>query len=144
MLENRLATFDDLDAVNELFTAHSEYVGFVMKVQLEESIAKKSLMVCVDTDKDEVVGAMNFNATKKGYVTLYEMATKYHGRGIGGKVMEFFLGAKTDLKLKVTEDNLNAKSFFENLGFDHVATEPGRKRRLYVMYYKTPAQKRLV
>lgn len=143
MLRNRLATLEDVEAVNEIFTAHSKYLGFVMKVVLEEAAERGRLLVCEDTEKNEIVGAVNFGVTKKGYITIYEIASKYERRGIGKKMLEYFFNTKMDIKLKVTEDNLGAIEFYTRNGFKRIAIEEGKRRKLYVMYYKSPRQKRL-
>lgn len=142
-LNIRFATQDDVEAVDKIFTAQQKFLGFVMRKQLEESAANKRLLICEDKETGEVVGAVNFGVTQKGYITIYEIASLYEGRGIGRLLIDHLKRSKLDIKLKVTEDNLGAIAFYEKNGFELVSTEPGKKRRLHVMYYKTPKQKRL-
>jgi len=140
-MDIRLAIPEDLDGIDDVFSENKEFVGFVMRVSIEEAIYKKRVSVAEMDNK--IVGAVNFAPTKKGYITIYEIAATVKGKGVGKSLILSLLNYGMDIKLKVTEDNESGKAFYEKVGFKHIGTERGKKRRLFVMYYKNKKQKRL-
>lgn len=135
--------FEDVDAVDDLFAANNDFLGFVMRVSLEEAVQKKQLLVCEDILLEEVLGAVHFRMTKRGYITIYEIAAKHKGLRIGDILIGELKKYKMDIKLKVTEDNEGAIKFYKRNGFEQQAIEQGKKRNLIVMYYTSPRQRRL-
>lgn len=138
----RKATLDDIDRVQKVFAKNQKFVGFVMKASLEEAVLRDCLLV-YENEVGDIVGAVNFRPTKRGYLTIYEIATIEHGRGAGKALIEALKRFRMNIRLKVTEDNENAHKFYEKVGFKLIGTEAGRKRPLRVYLWDSGAQKKL-
>lgn len=141
----RYANMEDVDAIDKVFghKNNRDYLGFVMKLMIKDSIEKESLVVYENED-NEITGAVRFNPSKVlGYLTLNEIATIQHGEGIGQQLVDALLVYNMDIRLKVTADNENAIKFYEKYGFYLAAKEKGRKRELLVYIYKNSKQRKL-
>lgn len=125
----RLAEEKDLDRIKQIANQNREFIGFVMKVALKESIEKKSLFVYEKENK--VLGFVHFHKRLDGWNTLHEIVIdkNYQKLGIG---KELYNCIPTPIRLKVTEDNIYAIKFYELNGMKQVRTEEGKKRKLIV------------
>jgi N-acetylglutamate synthase-like GNAT family acetyltransferase len=125
----RLATENDLARIKQICNQNREFIGFVMKVALKESIEKKSLLV-YEKD-DQVVGFAHFHKRLDGWNTLHELVVdkNYQGQGIG---KELYVCIPLPMRLKTTVDNMYAQKFYELNGMQKVRTEQGKKRELIV------------
>lgn len=125
----RLAKEDDLDRIKQIANQNREFIGFVMKVVLKESIKNNSLFVY---EKDNnIVGFVHFYKRLDGWNTLHELVVdkNYQKCGIG---KELYLSVPLPIRLKTTIDNINAIKFYENLGMKKIKIEEGKKRKLVV------------
>jgi ribosomal protein S18 acetylase RimI-like enzyme len=125
----RLANEDDLDRIKQIANQNREFIGFVMKVALKESIKKNSLLVF--EKENQIIGFVHFHKRLDGWNTLHELAVdkNYHKQGVG---KELFSCVPLPIRLKTTEDNDNARKFYELNGMTPVKKEQGKKRKLIV------------
>lgn len=125
----RLAKEEDLNRIKQIANQNREFIGFVMKVALKESILKNSLLVYEIDNK--VVGFAHFHKRKDGWNTLHELVVdkNYQKQGIG---KELYLCIPNPIRLKTTVDNINAIKFYELNGMKQVRVEVGKKRELIV------------
>lgn len=131
----RLAQHGEAKAVQEVFKKHAKMVGFVMEAQIEERIRQGDCLVAVD-DNGTIIAAVNFHKTRKGYTTIYEIASNVAGGG--SALVREMQSWKVDIKLKTTADNVVGIHFYRKMGFKHIVTEPGKKRELLVFYWVSP------
>ena len=134
----RLADERDIPNVVNIARQNKNFIGFVMNVTLVESIKKKSLYVYEENNK--IVGFVHFHKRLDGWTTLHEIAVDKdnHSKGIGTKMMSVL---EEPIRLKTTQDNVHAVSFYEKQGFAHSRTEPGKKRELLVFEKISPELK---
>jgi ribosomal protein S18 acetylase RimI-like enzyme len=125
----RLANENDLDRIKQIANQNREFIGFVMKVALKESIKNHSLLVYEKDNK--IVGFVHFYKRLDVWNTLHELAVdkNYQNNGIG---KELFSCVPIPVRLKTTVDNINAIKFYELNGMTQVRTELGKKRELIV------------
>lgn len=134
----RLATEHDLTDIKRIANQNREFIGFVMKVALMESIQKKSLLVFEDLSG--VVGFVHYHPRKDGWHTVHELAVSknLHSKGVG---QQLFDSVPLPIRLKTTEDNLKALRFYAKNGMTIVGIENGKKRKLTVLEKHTGAIK---
>ena len=126
----RLAQISDIDAVSKLASKNNKFLGFVMKVSLQEAIQRKELIVY---DNGEILGFCNFHFNKTGYITIYEICTDQNARGKGiGKALFQYCQKRAPIQLKVTIDNTDAHKFYDKMGGFIARKEQGKKRELLV------------
>ncbi len=126
----RLASIDDLKVIKKIANQNRNFIGFVMNVSLIESIQKKSLFVFENTHG--VVGFVHYHPRKDGWNTLHEIAVmkEFHSNGIGQSLFEL---VPLPIRLKTTEDNYVALSFYNKNKMSIIRTELGKKRKLIVL-----------
>ena len=125
----RLAKDEDLDRIKQIANQNREYIGFVMKVALRESIKKKSLFVYEKENK--ILGFVHFHKRLDGWTTLHELVVDKNYQKIGiGK--ELYNCVSLPIRLKTTEDNQNAINFYKKNGMKEVKIEEGKLRKLII------------
>lgn len=125
----RYATIEDIPQVQIIARQYRDELGFVTRPGLQQSAARKSLLVAIDNC--EVVGFVDYWPRRDGWSTVYHLAvTKTHtGRGVGRQLL---YAVPAPIRLKCTQDNEVANHFYSNAGMALVRTEPGKKRPLNV------------
>lgn len=124
----RKANIDDYKEIKRISNQHREYLPFVMRVSIEESIKNNGVFVaCLE---ESVVGFIHFHKRKDGITTLHEIGVErgFENKGIGKKLVSIINGP---IRLKVTQDN-PANEFYRKLGFKFIETISGKKRDLNV------------
>lgn len=126
----RLASEHDLTDIKRIANQNREFIGFVMKVALMEAIQKKSLLVF--DNSTGVVGFVHYHPRKDGWHTVHELAVSksIQCQGIG---QQLFDSVPLPIRLKTTEDNVNALKFYAKNGMNIVGIENGKKRKLTVL-----------
>ena len=126
----RLASEQDLKDIKRIANQNREFIGFVMKVALMEAIQKKSLFVFEDVSG--VVGFVHYHPRKDGWHTIHELAVskQLQAKGVG---QQLFNTVPLPIRLKTTEDNVNALKFYAKNGMNIVGVENGKKRKLTVL-----------
>lgn len=122
----RNATNDDYSEIKRISNQHRNYLPFVMRVAIEESITRNEVVVAEDYGK--VIGFIHFHKRKDGITTIHEVGVdkEYLNRGIGRKLI---LQLKKPIQLKVTKDN-PANDFYKKIGFEFKKSIKGKKRDL--------------
>lgn len=133
-----MANYGEGKAVQEVFKAHAKMVGFVMTAQIDERIRNQECLV-VEDDLGNIVAAVNFHKTLRGYTTIYEIASNM--KGSGSLLITEMQSWKGDIKLKTTEDNTAGIHFYRKHNFKHITTELGKKRKLLVFYWEPKKRK---
>lgn len=125
----RLAKEEDIPFVSKIARQNREFIGFVMNVALTEAIKKESLYVY--EKEDSIIGFVHYHKRLDGWSTLHEIAVakEYHGKGIGKELLNI---PPEPVRLKTTEDNINAIAMYEKYGFELKRKEQGKKRELLV------------
>lgn len=126
----RLATFEDLSAIKKIANQNRQFIGFIMKISLIESISNKTLFVF---EENKIIsGFVNYYSRKDGWNTLHEIAIlkEFQNKGIGQKLFNI---VPLPIRLKTTADNVNALSFYSKNHMKIIRTEIGRKRELIVL-----------
>lgn len=111
-------------------------VGFVTRGNVLKKQEAGELVVALIGGT--VVGCICYHLRRDRVATIYEIAVSREGAGAGvGSAMVTWLtrelvGRARAIKLKCTADNDRANEFYARVGFQRVATEPGRRRALVV------------
>jgi N-acetylglutamate synthase-like GNAT family acetyltransferase len=136
-VEIRHAVTDEIGVIKRLFDEHKRELGFVVKAALENSIARRELLVAV-SEVDEVIGAVHYRHCKDGQTTLYSIVvdSAYRSRTIGRALLhalkhEASNKGQKSIQLKCPAE-LEANKFYEAERFLLVTVEPGRRRPLNV------------
>lgn len=126
----RLATTEDLTVIKQIANQNREFIGFLMKVALIESISKKSLFVF--EENNVVLGFVHYHSRKDGWNTLHEIAVSknFHSKGVG---QQLFNIVPLPMRLKTTVDNVKALSFYSKNNMNIIRKEIGKKRELIVL-----------
>lgn len=126
----RWAVLDDIQAIQKIAGYYRNELGRVMRPSLEESVARRTLIVSFAQD-GSITGFCNFRRRRDGVSVIYELAVEKsrRGTGIGSGILACI---QRPVRLKCTVDNLRANTFYENRGMKCVAVEPGRLRPLNV------------
>ncbi len=134
----RKAQLRDADALKMLADANRKELGFVLRPSLIESISRNQVLVAVTGTPELVVGFVEYRHRKDEQTTLYHIlvSSEYRRRGIGRTLIrtlgfESMESGKGHILLKCPED-LESNTFYRSLGFQLVATENGKTRRLNV------------
>lgn len=125
----RLAKEEDIPSISKIARQNREFIGFVMNVALIEAVKKESLYVY--EKNNTVIGFVHYHKRLDGWSTLHEIAVakEYHGIGIGKELLSI---PPEPVRLKTTEDNINAIAMYEKYGFELKRKEQGKKRELLV------------
>lgn len=126
--EIRLATTGDYTSIKKICNQNREWLPFVMRVAIEESIGRGEVMVAEEDGK--VIGFIHFHKRRDGVTTLHEIGVdmNYQRLGIARSLISR-LGKP--IKLKVVKDN-PANEFYQRLGFELIGSVFGRTRELNI------------
>ena len=144
----RLARTEDIEGAKRIADQSRSQLGFVMIAVLKEAQSKGWLLVATEWEerkkRDVVVGFANFRIKTDRNATLYDIAvTDAHRRKrIGARliselVRRVHLAGGQQVRLKCPE-GLDANRFYTKCGFQHVDTEQGKRKRLFVWEYEIP------
>lgn len=132
----RKAVIEDLDAIKAIADAHRDELGFVIRRALQESVERGELIVAVDGD--HITGFVDYRHRRDQQTTLYHIAVLQHvrQRGVGRLLVEgvredALANGKNVIRLKCPE-SLPANEFYARVGWQQVAVENGKVRRLVV------------
>ncbi|NLE46404.1 MAG: GNAT family N-acetyltransferase [Chloroflexi bacterium] len=132
----RKAVLDDLDTIKAIADAHRDELGFVIRRALQESIERGELSVAIDGDR--LAGFVEYRHRRDQQTTLYHIAVveQWRQRGIGRLLVEAvrrdaLANGKNVIRLKCPE-SLPANEFYTRLGWQKIAVESGKRRRLVV------------
>lgn len=132
----RKAVQRDLDAVKGLADMHKHQLGFVLRPALARSIARTEVLVA--EKHAELIGFVEYHHRQDDQTTLYHIAVApvHRSMGVGKALINALLLEARDLgkgiiQLKCPVD-LQARSFYEYLGFERIRTEPGKQRAVVV------------
>lgn len=122
----RKAVPDDYPRIKKISNQHREYLPFVMRVAIGESIKRGGVYVA--EIGGDIVGFVHFHKRMDGITTLHEIGVGlgYEKMGIGRKLISTM---ERPIQLKVTKDN-PANDFYKKLGFKFVREIRGKKRDL--------------
>ena len=143
------ATERNIGEIKIIADANRDTIGFILRPALLEAMERKELIV-VKALNNKVMGFINYHHRQDRQTTIYEICVKtsYRHRGIGRRLIrtvvnEAYSLGKDRIVLKCPE-GLPANRFYSRLGFCHVSTENGKKRRLNVwefrVEYENPTQ----
>jgi ribosomal protein S18 acetylase RimI-like enzyme len=126
----RLAVNDDYREIKRIANQHREYLPFVMRVAIEESIKRNEVLVAISDGY--VIGFCHFHKRKDGITTIHEIAVDkdYSRQGVASKLISLL---ETPLQLKVTVDN-PANEFYRKIGFTLKGISKGKHKDLNVYY----------
>ncbi len=116
----------DYPDIKRISNQHREYLPFVMRVAIEDSIKRNEVIVC---EKDKrVIGFIHFHKRRDGYTTIHEVGVdrNFLSIGIGKNLINMI---EKPIQLKVTTDN-PANDFYKKLGFRFIKEIKGNKRNL--------------
>ena len=127
----RIANNQDYVSIKKIANQHREYLPFVMRVAIEDSIKRDEVLVAECNNR--VVGFLHFHKRRDGYTTVHEIGIdrEYQSMGIGKKLLSYL---EKPIQLKVTKDN-QVNEFYKRLGFKFIKEVEGTKRvlNLYVL-----------
>lgn len=131
------ATSGHISAIKAIADANRDEVGFINRARIVQLVEENRIIVAVL--KGKVVGFVAFRHRKTDtQTTLSEICLDQSVRGLGygrGLINALYQDCishcRTYIRLKCTVDS-DANSFYDHLGFQKVATEAGKVRRLNV------------
>lgn len=124
---------DFVEEVYPVFNEHTEELGFISKVQIEQAEERDQLYVRRNDDDEVVAAAIIRHCVNKPQTTLQDIATKEEARG---------MGLAKDIIEEAAEDSthpymyarcpvdLPSNNFYEKMGWELVETEEGKNRDL--------------
>lgn len=123
----RYAAVADVDACQQIAREFRLELPFVMRVQMQKSIAQREMFVA--EVGGNVVGFARFHARRDGLHTLYDLAVTKAAQqqGVGAWLVQ---AIPTPIRVRTTVDNEAANRFYRRLGFRYIATEPSKKRAI--------------
>lgn len=137
------ARSEDLPAIKVIADLCRPEIGFIRRSILEQAIGQGRVLVVKAAGT--VQGFLHFALTRRGYVTIYEIAVdpRFRGNGAGKALIEAVATkARTAgisrLRLKCPVD-LPANGFYARMGFTRIAIAPGRRRPLAIWEKSIPS-----
>jgi ribosomal protein S18 acetylase RimI-like enzyme len=138
-----MAKFDQVQTAKAIASRFSSELGFVNAAALTESVSKGSLEVIPD------VGFVHYHHRRDGQTTIYSLAVlkEYQGQGWGRLLLYRVICSLVEYRnqhdrqgkhfsiVAKCPENLPSNGFYESVGFELIATEPGKKRALNVWRY---------
>lgn len=132
----RPALLDDIDAIKQLADSHKHELGFLRRPALLEAIKRQELLIA--ENGAGIVGFVEYRHRRDQQTTLYNVvvAPGSRQRGIGQQLVvnlekEAKRQEKSWILLKCPED-LPANTFYEHIGYEKIAVERGKTRRLNI------------
>lgn len=130
-LRIRYATTDDAQHCQQIARQHRDVLPFVSLPQLRACVAKRELFVA-ELD-GAVVGFVSWHARRDGWQTIYDLAVAQEAQGLGiGRNLLY--AVPTPVRLKVTQDNARAITFYEQAGMIRASEETSRNGRALYVY----------
>lgn len=136
MVRIRKAVSSDIDAIKVLVDDNRRELGFVLRPALLESIQRDEVLVA--TDGKVLMGMVDYHHRQDEQTTIYHIvvADEWRRQGIGSQLLTVLREesrdkGKTHILLKCPVD-LPANDFYSKVGFQLVAVENGRSRKLNV------------
>ncbi len=120
----RNATLDDINHIKQIADKNKTELGFVLRPALMEAVQRGELLY-------NPLGAFcHWHRRRDGVSVIYEICVlkKLRGQGFGKEMIQ---SLPLPIRLKCLVDNV-ANDFYQYLGFELVATEPGKKRALNI------------
>lgn len=134
----RKALHSDISDLKALADSHKEELGFVLRPALVKSINHGTILLAASTTAPVLLGFIDYHHRKDPQTTLYHIVVSSDQRrhGIGREMVtelckEALALEKSHIVLKCPV-NLSANAFYRDLGFQLMATETGKTRRLNV------------
>jgi len=127
----------DIDAIKSVADANRNELGFILRVQIQEAVEQKRIMVA--TVEDKITGFIIYRHRKKDLQTTVAeicILKNYRGQGLGRELIDALVQecnriSRSYIQLKCPID-LPANEFYKRLGFCFVAIEPGKSRKLNI------------
>lgn len=136
-IQIRKATPRHLCQIKKIADANRQSIGFVLRPALLEAIQRHELFVAIARN-GRILGFVNFHHRLDEKTTIYELCVKdkHRGNGLGRRLIEAVAAeskalGKQQIQLKCPIA-LEANRFYSQVGFQHIAVEAGKKRRLNV------------
>lgn len=121
----RLAKISDIDTIKQVAAKHTRELGFILRPALVEAVRREELLF------DDATGSFcHYHTRRDGVSVIYEICVPEQFRG-GGIAREFLYMMPLPIQLKCPVDNESNK-FYKHVGFNLVAVEDGKKRKLNV------------
>lgn len=126
-----------LEAINKIGIKSANTLGMVLKVELKDHLSQGHILVAEGDAR--VYGFLEYGVTKQGHWSLYKTAVALPARnqGIGSALTQEFIKKATDAgvktRLKVTEDNKIAITFYQKNGYRIVDFEQSKVRKIFIM-----------
>jgi N-acetylglutamate synthase-like GNAT family acetyltransferase len=135
-LRLKKALLTDIDGIKKVVDTLKHELGFVTRPALIESIYRREVYIAVMDG--EIVGIIHYRHRKDGQTTLYHLGVAKSQRylGIGRRLVAAMQRdakriGQSSLLLKCPVD-LPASQFYQALGFELLAVEDGKTRKLQV------------
>jgi ribosomal protein S18 acetylase RimI-like enzyme len=120
-------------------------IGFLHRAKIQEAIVASRILTVVT--EGQPIGFTIYRHRKlDSRTTLSEIciASEWRRRGLGRMLIRALCDecqayARTEIQLKCPVD-LSANAFYQQMGFQHIATEQGRVRQLNVWRLPIPQQ----
>lgn len=135
-LRLKKALLTDIDGIKKVVDTLKHELGFVTRPALIESIHRREVYIAVIGS--EIVGVIHYRHRKDGQTTLYHLGVTQSQRhiGIGRRLVAAMQRdakriGQSSLLLKCPVD-LPANQFYQALGFELLAVEEGKTRKLHV------------
>ena len=136
-IQIRKANRKHLRQIKEIADANKESVGFVLRPALLEAIQRDELFVAIARN-GRILGFANYHHRLDENTTIYELCVKqkHRGNGLGRQLIEAIIVeskalGKQQIRLKCPI-SLEANQFYKRVGFQQIAVEAGKKRKLNV------------
>jgi len=133
----RKATKRNIREIKKIADANKDSIGFVLRPALIEAVERKELFVAKALN-NRVLGFINYHHRLDKQTTIYEICVKsrHRGKGIGCRLIKAVINESCSLGkdwiLLKCPENLPANQFYHRVGFSHVSTQNGKRRRLNV------------
>ncbi len=136
-IEVRTAQLSDIRSCKNIADRQRDALGFLPRPVFAEAVQRGQLLVAVA--KQDIVGFVRFNHRLRGVETaLYDICVDAptQRQGVGRRLVQALADScrksgRIAIVLRCPE-SLPANDFYACLGFQQVAIEPGRRRRLVV------------
>lgn len=132
----RKATPSDLGSTKVIADAHRHELGFVRRPALIRSIERREVFVAENSKG--LIGFVEYHHRQDEQTTLYHIAVQsdYRRQGVGRQLVDALIHDagerhKGFIQLKCPID-LEANTFYEQLGFSQVSIQLGKHRHLAV------------
>jgi len=136
-IQIRKATPRHLYQIKKIADANKENIGFVLRPALLEAIQRQEILVAIARN-GRILGFVNFHHRLDEKTTIYELCVKekHRGNGFGRRLIEAVKAesralGKQQIQLKCPTE-IEANRFYSRVGFQHIAVESGKNRRLNV------------